>query len=120
MKCCNDFSHDLKLGNKGENLIAKILMLEGSKIEVKTDFHAIKGNATGNVFVEFESRGKLSGISTTHAEWWCFVLSNQQIVLIEISKLKQLCKSDGLRIVNGGDNNTSRGILLPVKLLLSD
>ena len=53
MKYCNDFSHDLKLGNKGENLIAKILMLEGSKIEVKTDFHAIKGNATGNVFVEY-------------------------------------------------------------------
>jgi len=44
MKHCSDFQYDLKLGNKGENLIAKVLMLEGSKIEVKTDFHAIKGN----------------------------------------------------------------------------
>jgi hypothetical protein len=120
MKHCSDFQYDLKLGNKGENLIAKVLMLEGSKIEVKTDFHAIKGNATGNVFIEYESRGKLSGISTSRADWWCFILSNEQVILIHADKLKALCKRKGLKRVNGGDNNTSRGILLPIKLLLTD
>jgi len=113
----SDFKYDLKLGNKGENLLYNIIKLKGKTIEVKTDRDAIKNKCTGNVFVEYMSRDKLSGISTTQAKWWAFVISNEQIILIETNKLKKLCKLKTLKRVSGGDNNTSKGILLPIKYL---
>jgi len=114
MKYNNDFSYDLELGKKGENLLAKILLLTGDKIEVKTDLQTTQ---TGNVFIEYKSRNKLSGISTTKAHYWAFVISNEQIIIVETNKLKQLCKSKGVKRVDGGDNNTSKGILLPLNKL---
>ena len=116
MKYNNDFSHDLELGQKGENLLARIILLKGNKIEVKTDLQATQ---TGNVFIEYKSRNKLSGISTTEADYWAFVISNEQIIIIETNKLKILCKTKGLRRVDGGDNNTSKGILIPLKKLIN-
>ncbi len=116
MKYCSDFSHDLKLGQKGENYLAKILLLKGDKIEVKADYGAQK---TGNLFIEYESRNKLSGIATTKAHYWAFLISNEQIIIIETNKLKTLCKAKTLRRVNGGDNNTSKGILLPLNNILN-
>jgi|TARA_R100000084_G_scaffold34033_1_gene13454 hypothetical protein len=113
----SDFKYDLKLGNKGENLLYNIIKLKGQTIEVKTDRDAIKNKCTGNLFIEYMSRGKLSGISTTQAKWWAFVISNEQIILIETNKLKKLCKLKTLKRVSGGDNNTSKGILLPLKYL---
>ena len=113
----SNFKYDLKLGNKGENLLYNIIKLKGKTIEVKTDRDAIKNKCTGNVFVEYMSRDKLSGISTTQAKWWAFVISNEQIILIETNKLKKLCKLKTLKRVSGGDNNTSKGILLPLKYL---
>ena len=116
MKYNNDFSYDLELGKKGENLLAKILLLTGDKIEVKTDLQATQ---TGNVFIEYKSRNKLSGISTTKAHYWAFLISNEQIIIVETNKLKTLCKTKGLRIVDGGDNNTSKGILIPLNKLIN-
>ena len=116
MKYNSDFSHDLELGQKGENLLAKILLLKGDKIEVKTDLQATK---TGNVFIEYKSRDRLSGLSTSKADYWAFLISNEQIIIIETNKLKELCKTKGLRRVDGGDNNTSKGILLPLNKLIN-
>ncbi len=112
----SDFSHDLQLGKKGENLLAKILLLKGDKIEVKTDFQA---KQTGNLFIEYKSRNKLSGLTTTKAEYWAFLISNEQIIIIETNKLKELCKINGLKRVTGGDNNTSKGILIPLNKLIN-
>ncbi len=116
MKYNSDFSHDLELGKKGENLLAKILLLKGDKIEVKTDLQATQ---TGNVFIEYKSRDKLSGLSTSKADYWAFIISNEQIIIIETNKLKELCKTKGLRRVDGGDNNTSKGILIPLNKLIN-
>lgn len=116
MKYNRDFSHDLELGQKGENLLAKILLLKGDKIEVKTDLQATK---TGNVFIEYKSRDRLSGLSTSKADYWAFLISNEQIIIIETNKLKELCKTKGLRRVDGGDNNTSKGILIPLNKLIN-
>jgi len=116
MKYNSDFSHDLELGQKGENLLAKILLLKGDKIEVKTDLQATK---TGNVFIEYQSRDRLSGLSTSKADYWAFLISNEQIIIIETNKLKELCKTKGLRRVDGGDNNTSKGILIPLNKLIN-
>jgi len=107
----NDFRYDLKVGQLGEKKLADIL--SGNKIEVKTDLQAHK---TGNVFIEYSSRGKWSGISTSEAEYYAFIISKSQIVIIESQTLKNKCaryfKSE--RDVLGGDSNTSKGILLPI------
>lgn len=115
----NDFKYDLKLGQKGENLFAKIIQSKGNTIEVKTDFRALE---TGNLFVEYESRGKPSGIAKSEAIWYTFVLSNNILITISTKKLKGICREyhKTIRDVIGGDSNTSKGILLPVDRIMND
>ena len=86
-------------------------------IEVKTDYKALQ---TGNVFVEYFSRGKESGISVSQSDWYCFIISNDNIIFIKTKKLKVLCRKylNTTKEVLGGDNNTSAGILLPLKELI--
>ena len=115
MEYNSNFKYDLQLGQLGEQHLAKILM--NKKIEVKTDYQATQ---TGNIFVEYYSRGKASGITTTQAQWYAFLLSNDKIILISTEELKDICRKYlwTKRDVKGGDNNTSQGILLPIKDLL--
>ena len=115
MEYNSDFSHDLKIGQLGEKLLGAVL--DHKKIEVKTDFQALK---TGNVFIEYQSRGKKSGIATTQAEWYCFILSNVQIILISTDNLKAISREflNTDRDIRGGDSNTSRGLLVPIDKLL--
>ena len=111
MEYNSDFKYDFIAGHKGEKHLVSVLQDE--KIEVKTDFQSFK---TGNVFVEYECRGKKSGIAISEAKWYSFVLSNDFIILIEKEKLKILCRAylGTKRDILGGDNNLSRGILLPL------
>lgn len=114
MKYNNDFSHDLEVGQLGEKALANIL--ENKRVEVKTDLQA---KDTGNVFVEFHSRGKPSGIATSNAEYWAFIISSTQIIIIETEKLKALCRQYfHSRATKGGDSDTSRGVLLPIEALV--
>ena len=115
MEFNSDFKYDLKVGQVSEEKLASIL--SGKKIEVKTDLQAYK---TGNVYIEYFSRGKPSGISTSQAEYYCFSLGSV-MVLIESSELKQKCRkyTNTPRDKKGGDNNTSKGILLPVVELIN-
>ena len=53
----SNFEYDLELGKVKEKELYDIFSYK--KIEVKTDF---KANETGNVFIEYESRGEKSGI----------------------------------------------------------
>src|SRR4051812_1030618 len=64
------FARNLIEGHDGENLISEALL----KAEIKRDYRA---GETGNVFVEFESRGKPSGIETTEADYHIFLLSDE-------------------------------------------
>jgi len=116
MKHNNDFRYDLKFGKIGEKYLDKILTKE--KIEVKTDRQA---RETRNVFVEYESRGKDSGIITTESKWYCFVLSNDNIIFISTKKLKKLCRKylGTNKDIIGGDDNTSKGVLLPIYELIN-
>tara|TARA_R100001244_G_scaffold131259_1_gene104292 strand:- start:123 stop:470 length:348 start_codon:yes stop_codon:yes gene_type:complete len=111
----SDFKYDLYLGQLGEKHLGKIL--NNSKIEVKTDYQATE---TGNIFVEYRSRNKPSGIVTTHAQWFAYLLSNELIILISTKKLTDLCRKylGTKRDIIGGDSDTSQGILLPIKDLL--
>lgn len=113
METNGNFEYDLKTGIIAEKYISNIL--SNKKIEVKKDELAKK---TGNVFVEYESRNKPSGIATTKADFYCFVISNENIIFVETNKLKELCKQKRLRKVPGGDSNTSMGVLLPLEQLV--
>ena len=109
----NDFKYDLKVGQVKEEELGNILNY--STIEVKYDLKALK---TGNVYVEYFSRGKQSGISKSKADYYCFAFG-ETFHLIKTSDLKDRCRkylnTDRDRV--GGDDNTSKGILLPIKEL---
>jgi len=114
MKYNSDFRYDLKVGQTKEKALGEIF--SGASVEIKYD---MKANTTGNIFVEYESRGKASGISSSQAEWYCYCLGDTYH-LIKASDLKERCRKylKTKRDVRGGDSNTSKGILLPVKDLL--
>ena len=109
----NDFKYDLQVGQVKEKQLDAIF--ENAKIEVKYDLQAL---TTGNVFVEYESRNKPSGISTTQADYYCFVFGDTWH-LIKTTLLKERCREylNTKRDKKGGDMNTSKGILLPINKL---
>ena len=111
----SDFRHDLEVGQLSEKFLANLL--ENRTIEVKRDFLAAK---TGNVFVEYESRGKPSGIATSTADYWAFVLDDERIIMIPRGLLKVMAREafEADRLATGGDSNTSRGVLVRVRELV--
>lgn len=116
MKHSNSFYYDLDFGEKGEDWLNE-LFKDGTKVEVKTDRMA---HETGNVYVEVYSRGKASGISTTKANYWIFIIEKKDYsLLVSVQKLRDICRVmfqiNGL--TRGGDSNTSSGILIPINLI---
>lgn len=115
MEFNSDFRYDLKVGQVAEETLAK--MLQSQKIEVKRDF---KASRTGRVFVEFFSRGKPSGIDTTEADYWAFMISEESVVILPTRRLRELvaeAKEKG-NIKPGGDKNTSQGALIKIERLV--
>lgn len=102
---------DLPIGEYGENKLVNIL--QGGKIECKFDIMALE---TGNLFVEYESWGKPSGIVTTEASHWAFILDNiETIIIIEIKRLKEIARRHWDNKVSGGDEGKSKGVLVPLQ-----
>lgn len=110
----SDFKYDLKVGQVKEKELGDIF--SGSLVEVK---HDLKALMTRNIFVEYESRGKPSGISTSKAEWYCYAFGDT-FHLIRLEDLKNRCRPyiGSHKDVLGGDSNTSKGILLPIEDLM--
>ena len=110
----NDFKYDLKVGQAKEKELGDIF--NNKTVEVKYDLQALE---TNNVYVEYYSRGKKSGISISKADYYCFAFGDT-FHLISTSSLKDKCRKyiGTSRDKKGGDNNTSKGILLPIKELL--
>ena len=111
----NDFSHDLLVGQIAEQFLGNLL--ENKKIEVKHDKIA---HRSGRVFVEFECRGKPSGITTTQSDFWAFVLITGVVIIISKNRLMTLCneKYNNGYITLGGDGNNSQGFLIELDDLL--
>lgn len=85
MKYSSSFTHDLNFGESGEDWVNEIFA-KGKKVEVKTDRMTHK---TGNVFIEYESRGKPSGIATTDADYWVYKIDEVGFAIIfEVEILK--------------------------------
>jgi hypothetical protein len=120
MKYSSSFFHDLNLGEKAEDWVNDMFS-NGKLIEVKNDRIVHK---TGNIFIEYESRGKPSGLSTTTADYWIYRMNELDIAfIIPTDKLKNICREylkEKKYIRNGGDNNTSLGLLIPFTTLLND
>jgi len=120
------FDLDLKFGESGELWLKLLGAPDGAKIEVKTERDA--WFTTGNVVFEFESRGKKSGISVTEADYWFHLLSFEGKIVgaygFRVHELKVFLRkvylrpSDyGARVSVGGDNNSSKIIIVPIKQL---
>jgi hypothetical protein len=126
-----DFKTDLIIGQDGETIVKDFLVSKGcifinsnndfkydlkmkvnDKIrlyEIKTDVTCTKKFDTGNIFIEFQSRNKPSGISTTQAHWFVTYFKYlDQIWFIKTKVLKKLIKDNDYRIVNNaGDINSN-------------
>ena len=112
------FDLDLQYGQVFEQKVAD--MLQNSTIEVKTERE--KWKSTGNIVIEFESRGKPSGTATTEADYWFHNLAlGEDIVMTLVFPtkiLKNYIVQAMPRVVRGGDNNTSRLYLLNLQDLV--
>lgn len=110
------FDKELKFGKEQED---KFYSDVTGTVEIKCD-RACK--TTGNVFVEFEDRGKPSGIMTTGSKYYVFTLykadrKHQTHVMIPTSRLKKLMKKYPIK--KGGDNWEARGHIIPAQDLLT-
>ena len=101
-----------------EDVLSKILT--DKTIEVKSEREIWK--TTGNIAIEYMSRGKLSGIATTEADWWAHLLIDGDnihgIIMLPVpelkSKIKKMKKLGIAQEKAGGDDDTSRLVLLPI------
>lgn len=107
---------DLAYGKDRERALWSILHAKaGEFIEVKSDG---KAATTGNLFVEYKQRGRLSGLSTTTADWWAFEVGDTWII-VPTTRLKAAARLaiDRKLIAKGGDFNLYEGALVPITWL---
>ena len=105
------FSKDLKYGKKHE----KLVMESRLDYELKTDRLAHK---TGNVYVEYESRGKDSGIKTSKSNLWIFKIVDKKdkhlfSIEVPLDRLRKMVYNKYSTVL-GGDYRTSKGYLVPI------
>jgi hypothetical protein len=116
MKYNSDFAWDLAVGQMAERKLAHIL--EEEKIEVKVDRFAY---VTGNIAVEYECRGKPSGIAITKASYWCFAIhsANNELIahiIVDTKRLKKVSRKFYRKgnVKSVGDKGVSRVVLIPL------
>jgi hypothetical protein len=123
-----EFKKDLKIGHRGESIAKGFLETNGMiflnnnddfrydlkmfypplkktyTYEVKFDVH----RPTGNIAIEYECRGKPSGISTTEADYFLTYFKNgNEIWNIPTERLKKLIKySHPKKTTNSGDTGS--------------
>ena len=115
------FDEDLKFGEAGQKWL--LWLADDAQIEVKTERD--KWAETGNIFIEFECRGKPSGIAVTTATYWAPILykegMNCGVLVLRTEKLKEnlkkMYKYNTIKEVYGGDDNAARGFLVKLELL---
>jgi hypothetical protein len=90
------------------DLLVKLKNGTNVKVEIKEDFMC---KYTGNVALEFESRGKPSGISVSKADYYLYKIHHRDSVvytLHAIDVLRDKVKNKKyFRIVNGGDEGSN-------------
>jgi hypothetical protein len=146
MQSGNNFKADLQRGKDGENLITEFLTKNGTarlistndtkshdviieftsphllfgsgkkSFEIKTDLLITPEKDTGNVFIEYTSWNKPSGIEVCQADWFIYHLVNfKEAWCVQPEKLRFLLREQRktLRKVQGGDKiSNTWGFLL--------
>ena len=139
-----NFNKDIEIGEAGEGIVRLDLESVGGKFvgdnknnthdlvmempkrngdgynlisyEIKTDVFCRPDSDTGNLFIEFESRGKKSGITVTKAEWFVTYFKHfREIWYIKSDKLRDLISSNQFRMteLSGDLNSNTKGYLIP-------
>ena len=112
------FDLALKDGEKSERALWSILHVKiGDRVEVKSDGIASRSE---QLFVEYKQRGRLSGLSTTTADWWAFEVGDTWII-VPTSRLKAAARLaiDRDLVKKGGDFNRYDGAMVPIRWLVS-
>lgn len=112
-----NFRRDIHRGNIQQELIMDVF--EGESFEIKSDFMA---HRTGNIAIEFQCRGKDSGIRKTEAHHWVYKITVPDIILIfNTDKLKKFVEDnmDNYKVIMGGDDKCSKMMLIPIRELLN-
>ena len=135
-----NFKEDLVLGNEGEQALVDFLvtkgltyvdsnynnkydvkMLKNNKevtYEVKTDVKCAPLFDTGNIFIEYTSRGKDSGVIVTKADWFVtYFLFLNELWFIKSDTLKWLIENNDFPVFyNAGDiGSETHGYLIKRK-----
>jgi len=110
---CEDISHDYKFLKNGKEYIFEI------KTDVAHLFEDEKTGSlrdTGNMAIEYESRGKKSGISVTKADFFVtYYPQINEIWLIKTEKLKDIIRENKdtiKKVENAGDTNSNTKLFL--------
>ncbi len=120
----NNFDIDLKFGEGGESAVAE--MLEGAKVEVKTEDEIWR--VSGNIAIEIKYKGKPSGLSATDADTWIHLLNSnghlKKGFIFSVdwlrSRVKTLHSQGKVKICEGGDGNNSTLVLIPISLIFDE
>lgn len=130
-----NFNKDLVKGEKGEEFIVSFMQNLGFQFihkrndnkydlmmgynrysysyEIKTDIYP---RDTGNIAIEFESRGKPSGIAVTEADFFVTYFPHlKEIWNIQTNKLKKLIDENNIKSVDGAGDPGSNTKLYLVK-----
>ena len=115
------FDIDLKYGQIREKRVADLL--KGGKVEVKTERSWWR--KTGNIAIEYEFRGKPSGIDKTEAKWWFHILElngkEYCMIVFRVSRLKKIvAKYKKTHTKEIGDYRASKCVVIPIKELYTE
>jgi hypothetical protein len=117
----SQFDIDLKYGQIREKRVADLLGKE--QVEIKTERSWWR--KTGNLAIEYEYRGKPSGIDKTGAKWWFHILELDKkehcILVFRVSRLKKIVnKYKKTHTKSIGDYRASKCVVIPIKELFKE
>lgn len=139
-----NFNEDLIEGEDGEKIVIRDLKSVGGKFisdnkdnkfdiimsmptrggqlvrettyEIKTDVYCKPHEDTNNMFIEFECRGKESGICVTTSDWFVMHFKYlSELWYIKTDRLKSLIKNNNFTVTefSGDAGSNTKGYLIP-------
>ncbi len=119
------FDIDYEVGRQGELFVSRVIdsLTGGSaSIEVKTDERVAQ---TGRVYIEYacQRRGRYewSGIATTRADLWAFVLPANVLIVAPVESVRALVRRRWQnRAECSRGSHPTRGVVVPVGLFVRE
>ena len=111
---------DWAIGRQGEMFVTDVIaaLRDGATVETKTDKRAAD---TGRLYIEYECLGKPSGLRTTEAMIWAFVLGSGTLLFLPTDTLKRLARLawriPEFRVECARGSHPTRGVLIPLASL---